>query len=91
MRPVAPRMHPDAPEQTLAENQLQLRPIVMATLTHPAGDQSWVTRWTFTSAEREAVAQGADIYVGQPAHEGLFTPLNVGLLDAFIDFTEVTP
>lgn len=68
MRMIAPRT--GAPEITVAENQLEYRPIVVAVYNEKPTRQL-LTRWTFTPEEREAIARGEDVYFalltfGQP-------------------------
>ncbi len=63
MRMIAPRT--GAHEITLAEEQLEYRPLTAAVYSHPDFDNAPVllTRWTFTDEERAAIANGEDLYL----------------------------
>lgn len=60
---VAPRT--GAPEITVAENQLEYRPLVAGVYQDPAGSVMLLTRWRLDLAARHAVARGADVYLMQ--------------------------
>lgn len=75
MRAIAPRT--GAPEVTIAEEQEQYMPITVARYHYEDGTGVLLTRWTLTPAEREAIARGEDIYVGQLNFGGPMTPLVV--------------
>jgi hypothetical protein len=75
MRAIAPRT--GAPEVTFAEEQEEYKPITVACYRDDDGLGILLTRWTLTEAEREAVAGGEDIYVGQLNFGGPMTPLIV--------------
>lgn len=61
MRPVAPRV--GLPEITLAEDQLEFSPIVVALHVYGDGTGAMVTRWRLDDAERAQLAAGADLYL----------------------------
>lgn len=75
MRPIAPRT--GAHEVTVAEEQEEYMPITVARYQFSDGVRGTLTRWTFTDAERRAVAAGEDIYVMQLDGGGPMTPLSV--------------
>jgi hypothetical protein len=66
-------------EQVVALGQEQYYPIVVARVWHvstseegkQAGTSSSYTRFRFTAAERELIAAGADLVLGQPHHGGM--------------------
>jgi hypothetical protein len=64
MRFVAPRLG-NAPEATIAEDQLEYRPITVAILEHGDGTRTLVARLRLDAKERAAIAAGEDLYVGQ--------------------------
>lgn len=69
MRPVAPRT--GAPEETLAENQLDYSPLVVAVyVDEQGGPGCLLSRWRFTEEERALIAKGEDLYlsVGGDGH-----------------------
>lgn len=78
MRAIAPRT--GAPEETIAEDQHEFVPLTVAIYVHAGGDydgmRELLTRWTMTKEERERIAAGEDIYIGQLNGAG-FTPLIV--------------
>lgn len=61
MRMVAPRT--GAPEITLAEEQTELRPMVVARYDYEEGEVL-LSRWRLTDEERQQIADGEDIYLG---------------------------
>ena len=75
MRTIAPRIG-EAPEVTLAENQLEYMPLVAAVFDRVDRSQVYVTRWTPNDEERKRIAAGEDIYVAQFLPPGaLFMPM----------------
>jgi hypothetical protein len=64
MRPVAPRIA-GLEEATVAEEQLEYRPITVAVIRYADDWQGLVTRWQPSEDERAAVMRGEDIYVEQ--------------------------
>ena len=58
-------------EQVVALGQKQYFPIVVARVVHPGGELSSYTRFRFSDAERELIAAGADLILGQPHHSGM--------------------
>lgn len=69
MRPVAPRV--GLPEVMIAEEQEEYLPLAGAPLEFDDGTKGMLTRWTFTPEERQAIAEGKDLYLilftfGQP-------------------------
>lgn len=67
---VAPRT--GAKEVTLAEDQLEYKPLVAAVYRHPEHDGIiLLTRWRLTDEDKERILKGEDIYLsvmtfGQP-------------------------
>lgn len=59
---IAPRTGAD--EITIAEDQLEYKPLVAAVYRTPEGAPMLLTRWTFTAEERERIAAGEDLYLG---------------------------
>lgn len=70
MRPIAPRT--GAPEITLAEEQLQYAPLVVACYVNAqTGElEALLSRWRLTDEERAAIAAGEDVYLAivSPRH-----------------------
>lgn len=69
MHMVAPRT--GAEEVTVAEDQLEYKPLVAARYQTPDGVPVLLTRWRFTDEDRARVAAGGDLYLsvmtfGQP-------------------------
>jgi hypothetical protein len=62
MRMVAPRTGAD--EITIAEDQLEYKPLVAARYQTEDGHQMLLTRWRFTDEERARIAGGEDLYLG---------------------------
>jgi hypothetical protein len=62
MHMVSPRTGAD--EVTIAENQLEYKPLVAAVYQTPEGVQTLLTRWRLDDAERARVAAGEDVYLG---------------------------
>jgi hypothetical protein len=80
MRSIAPRT--GAVEVTLGEDQLEFSPVVAALYEHESGATVFLTRWRPSDEEREALANGGDIYIGQLRPKGeLFAPLAVSAFD----------
>jgi hypothetical protein len=82
MRAIAPRT--GALELTLAEEQAEYAPLTIAVyLNYEGGEvvaKTYLSRWTFSPEERELIARGADIYLGEllPIQHA-FTPLIVSV------------
>lgn len=69
MRMIAPRT--GAEEITIAEDQLEYKPLVAARYVTEDGVPVLLTRWRLTDEERALIAEGADLYLsvmtfGQP-------------------------
>lgn len=78
MRAVAPRT--GAVEVTIAEDQLEYQPLVVACYHMPeAGGQGMLTRWQPSPEERARIAAGEDIYICQLVFgdNARFTPMAV--------------
>lgn len=82
MHPVSPAI-PGVPERTFAEAQPEYEPVRVAFLAHDLGT-NLLTRWTLSDEERQRIAAGEDLYVGQLSFGGPMTPITVGLRDAFV-------
>ena len=70
-------------EQVVALGQEQYFPIVVCRVTHNNKDEEPIaiasyTRFRFTAAERELIAKGADLILGQP-HHGSMMPISLEL------------
>ncbi len=87
MRTIAPRIG-EAPEITLAENQLEYMTLVAAVFDRVDRSQVLVTRWSPDDEERKRIADGEDIYVAQYLPGGaLFTPMRVDCgPDTWVEF-----
>jgi hypothetical protein len=68
MRNVAPRIG-DADEFTIAEEQLEFKPVVACLAEFADGTVSRVLRYTFNDEERARIAGGEDLYFGTPADQ----------------------
>lgn len=75
MRAIAPRT--GAPEQTVAEEQLEYKPITVCLYQQPDESIVVLTRWTFSPEERKRVAEGEDIYVALLTDGDGMNPINV--------------
>lgn len=69
MRMVSPDV--GVPEIAIAQNQLDYQELTAGVLYFSDGSQGLLTRWRLTDEEKEAIAQGEDLYVtiltfGQP-------------------------
>lgn len=82
MRSVAPRL-PGCEEITVAEDQPEYCPITIAVVEppsgFPAGGRILLARFTLTPDERQRIAAGEDLYVGQLNFGAPMTPLIVSL------------
>ena len=58
-------------EQVIALGQKEFFPIVVCRVTYPDGSPDSLTRFRFTAAERELIAAGADLILGQPHHRAM--------------------
>ena len=65
-------------EQVVALGQDQFYPIIAARIIFAGGEKVSLTRFRFTSAERELIAAGADLVLGQP-HHGSMMPVSLQL------------
>ena len=65
-------------EQVVALGQDEYYPIVVARVVFGDGQVASLTRFRFTAAERELIAAGADLILGQP-HHGAMMPISLGL------------
>lgn len=88
MRPVAPRT--GAPEITVAEEQEEYMPVTVGVYQYEDGTRVLMTRWTLTPEERQRVADGEDIYVGQLNFGAPMTPLIVQCGPGDFAVTEAT-
>lgn len=75
MRPIAPRT--GAPEVTISEDQPEYMPVTIAVYAYENGSKMALMRWTFTAEERQRIAAGEDVYVGQLNFGNPITPLVV--------------
>ena len=79
MRMVSPRT--GAPEVTIAEDQLEYKPIVCAVYRYPEDDGDFpgvrflLSRFTFTPEERSRIAAGEDLYIAHITGYGPLQPL----------------
>jgi hypothetical protein len=73
VRPVAPRV--GLPEIQVAEEQEEFSPLAATPLTYQDGSVAILTRWTFTPAERAAVAAGEDLFLEFAARQ--MTPVHL--------------
>lgn len=80
MHMIAPRLG-DAEEITVAEEQLEFKPLVVACFRYPDDDPDYpgmpfvVSRWTFTQEERARIAAGEDIVIAHLTGGGPMQPL----------------
>jgi hypothetical protein len=65
-------------EQVIALGQDEFYPTIVARITFAGGEASSMTRYRFTVAERELIANGADLILGQPHHSSM-TPVSLQL------------
>jgi len=65
-------------EQVIALDNPEFYPIIVARVVHPGGFLSSLTRFRFSDAERDLIANGADLILGQP-HHGSMMPISLGL------------
>ena len=65
-------------EQVVALGQEAFYPIIAARVIFEGGEISSMTRYRFTAAERELIAAGADLILGQP-HHGQMMPVSLQL------------
>ncbi|HLT92108.1 MAG TPA: hypothetical protein VKZ85_14335 [Woeseiaceae bacterium] len=78
MRMIAPRT--GAHEITLAEDQLEYSPLVVALYyDHEQKSALLLSRWTFTPEERAAIAAGEDLYLGVLTHGQPFQPISLAV------------
>ena len=60
-------------EQVVALGQEEFYPIVVARVVFEGGVIGSMTRFRFSDAERELIAAGADLILGQPHHGGMMS------------------
>lgn len=72
---VAPRT--GAEEITIAEDQLEYKPLVAARYQTPEGVPVLLTRWKLDDAERAKVAAGEDLYLSLMTFGNPLPPLQV--------------
>lgn len=65
-------------ERVIALGQEQYYPIIVARVRFADESVSSMTRYRFTAAERELIAAGADLILGQP-HHGAMMPVSLEL------------
>lgn len=65
-------------EQVIALGQDQYFPIIVARIKFDDDSIGSLTRFRFTAAERELIAAGADLILGQP-HHGPMMPVSLQL------------
>jgi hypothetical protein len=65
-------------EQVVALGQDEFYPIVVARVIFEGGGVGSMVRFRFTAAERELIAKGADLILGQP-HRGGMMPVSLQL------------
>ncbi len=65
-------------EQVIALGQKEFYPIIVARVDYADGAKYSLTRFRFTDAERELIAAGADLILGQP-HHGMLMPVSLQL------------
>ena len=63
-------------EQVIALDQPAYYPIIVARVGFAEGGVASLARFRFTPAERELIAAGADLILGQP-HLGLMMPVSL--------------
>ena len=63
MRSISPRID-GCDEVTVAEEQLEYKALTAAQIRYTDGSRGLMTRWRLTPEEREAIANGADLYLG---------------------------
>jgi hypothetical protein len=76
MHPVAPRTGAD--EITIAEEQLEYRPLVGAVYVDADGVRVVLTRWRLNDEDKRKAAQGEDLTIAVRVFNGPFPPLMVG-------------
>lgn len=65
-------------EQVVALEQEQYYPIIVARIIFQDESISSLVRFRFTDEERQLIAQGADLIIGQP-HHGSMMPMSTQL------------
>ena len=75
MHMVAPRT--GAEEVTIAEDQLEYKPLVAARYETPDGVPVLLTRWRFSEEDRAKIAAGEDLYLGVLTFGQPLQPLQV--------------
>lgn len=65
-------------EQVIALGQKGYYPIIVARIEFEDGAIASMTRFKFTDKERELIASGADLILGQP-HHGSMMPISLQL------------
>jgi hypothetical protein len=77
MHPVAPRTGAD--EITIAEGQLEYRPLVGAVYVDENRDRVILTRWRLNEEDKRKAAAGEDLTIAVLAFDKPFPPLMVGM------------
>lgn len=77
MHMVAPRT--GAEEITVAEDQLEYKPLVAALYQTPEGTTVLLTRWRFTDEDRAKISAGEDLYLGVMTFGKPLQPLMIGV------------
>ncbi|MDE2105472.1 MAG: hypothetical protein KGL39_50055 [Patescibacteria group bacterium] len=65
-------------EQVIALGQDEYFPIIVARITFADGGKASLTRFRLSDKERELIAAGADLILGQP-HHGHMMPISLQL------------
>ena len=65
-------------EQVIALDNREYYPIIVARVAYGDKSVGSLTRFRFTAAEREMIAKGADLIIGQP-HHGSMMPVSLQL------------
>lgn len=63
MRSIAPRLGDNFPEVTLATDQEEFYEMVACPIMFADGYGAMVSRWKFTEEEKQAIANGEDLFV----------------------------
>lgn len=75
MHMVAPRT--GAQEITLAEEQLEYKPLVAAVYQTTEGVTTLLTRWRFSDEDRARIAAGEDLFMGTLTFDQPFQPVSM--------------
>jgi hypothetical protein len=77
MHAVAPRT--GAGEITIAEDQLEYKPLVGALYENQQGHTIILTRWRFTAEDRRRIAEGEDLYLGIMTFGAPLQPIDISV------------